>query len=122
MEAVRALKITGVNVTVPHKEAVIPILTASTGSSGTRGAVNTIVNRDGVLTGYNTDGPGFIDALAEAGYTLREKVVILGAGGAAQAVAAALIDQGAAEIMLINRTLQKAAALADFRSPGVTDN
>lgn len=118
VEAVRALKITGVNVTVPHKEAVIPYLDRLDRSAERCGAVNTIVNRDGVLTGYNTDGQGFIDALDEAGFTpAGKKVVILGAGGAARAVAAALIDQGAAEIMLINRTLQKAAALADFLGP-----
>ena len=60
--AIRALNIKGVNITVPHKEAVIPFLDQLDESARRCGAVNTIINNDGVLTGYNTDGVGFIDS------------------------------------------------------------
>src|SRR5690554_6332398 len=65
VEAIRDLNITGANVTVPHKERVIPYLDRLDHSGVRCGAVNTIVNQAGVLTGYNTDGQGFIDALCE---------------------------------------------------------
>lgn len=115
VEAIRALNICGVNVTVPHKETVIPYLDHLAESAVRCGAVNTIVNGAGVLTGYNTDGQGFIDALLETGFNpSAKKAVILGAGGAARAVAASLLDNGTREIVLINRTLAKAEKLAHF--------
>jgi shikimate dehydrogenase len=113
VSAIRALNITGVNVTVPHKEAVIPYLDTIDPSAVRCGAVNTIINHNGKLTGYNTDGDGFMDALKETGFNPRNiRVAILGAGGSARAIAAALLDAGAAHITLINRTPNKAVQLA----------
>ncbi|NLZ39175.1 MAG: shikimate dehydrogenase [Firmicutes bacterium] len=111
--AIRALNIKGVNITVPHKEAVIPFLDQLDESARRCGAVNTIINNDGVLTGYNTDGVGFIDSLREADFNpAGKKAVILGAGGAARAVGSALVDSGVKEILIINRTVAKAERLA----------
>lgn len=114
ISAVRALSFRGLNITVPHKEAVIPQLDLLDRSAKRCGAVNTIVNNNGTLTGYNTDGEGFIDSLRENDFDpYGKKVVILGAGGSARAVAAALQEHGAAQIVLVNRTTRKAEQIAE---------
>jgi shikimate dehydrogenase len=111
--AVRALQMVGVNVTVPHKEAILPLLDCLDDTAAACGAVNTVVNRDGTLTGYNTDTGGFLDALRlEASFDPQsKKAVVLGAGGAARAVVAALLEGNAAEIVVLNRTPERAQAL-----------
>ncbi|NLP36967.1 MAG: shikimate dehydrogenase [Firmicutes bacterium] len=114
VQAVRALQMIGINVTVPHKEAVVPYLDQLDDTALKCGAVNTIVNQDGKLVGYNTDGLGFLDSLLEAGfYPLDKDVVILGAGGSARAVAVSLLDAQVRSLTLINRTVEKAEKLAD---------
>jgi shikimate dehydrogenase len=83
----RAMSIRGVNITVPHKERVIPMLDRIDDEAAFIGAVNTIRNDNGVLTGFNTDGRGFMRSLREADIVVKDKrVLILGAGGAARAV------------------------------------
>ncbi|HEY6539829.1 MAG TPA: hypothetical protein VIZ18_02785, partial [Ktedonobacteraceae bacterium] len=88
----------GANATIPYKEDVVPMLDECDTLAGRIGAVNTIVNRNGKLTGYNTDVPGLIRALAEcpgSPFDARDKeTVILGTGGAARAAAVAMIDAG----------------------------
>jgi len=106
----------GVNVTVPHKQAVLAGLDTVTEQARRIGAVNTIViNENGKLRGSNTDGFGFLENLAAA-YpdfdAAAGPAVVLGAGGAARAVVAALLDAGAPEVRLLNRTPEKAAAIA----------
>ncbi|HET6514002.1 MAG TPA: shikimate dehydrogenase [Thermodesulfovibrionales bacterium] len=87
VRAIRALDLKGVNVTIPHKENVIGLLDAVHEEASFIGAVNTIENRDGRLTGYNTDGRGFMGSLSEAGITVEGKrVLIIGAGGACRAI------------------------------------
>jgi shikimate dehydrogenase len=87
VKAVRALNLAGVNVTMPHKENVIPLLDKVDADASFIGAVNTIVNTNGRLTGYNTDGKGFMQSLAEARISVNKKnVLILGAGGASRAI------------------------------------
>jgi shikimate dehydrogenase len=111
----------GANVTVPHKEAVIPLLDDLDEQAAPVGAVNTIVNRAGRLTGYNTDGPGFLRALAaEAGFDCRGRsVLILGAGGAARGIAFAVAASGAAEVAVLNRSAARAERLvADVARAG----
>jgi shikimate dehydrogenase len=104
----------GANVTVPHKQAVIELLDDLSGMARMMGAVNTIVARNGRLIGDNTDGVGFMTALQVSHADPRHAcVAILGAGGAARAVAFALAAAGAREITLINRTPRHAAELAD---------
>ncbi|HYD47475.1 MAG TPA: shikimate dehydrogenase [Terriglobales bacterium] len=109
----RALDLLGINVTVPHKERVLRLLDTISPAAQSTGAVNTIVNRDGVLHGENTDVLGFTRALAEAGVELRgRRALVLGAGGAARAVLSALQAGGAAAAVIANRTRPRASQLA----------
>ena len=102
----RGLNIRGLNVTIPHKVAVIPFLDGLDELAGKIGAVNTIVNEDGRLTGHNTDAGGFLRALAESGIEpAGKKVVVLGAGGAARAIAFTLAGNGASPVIM-NRKLE----------------
>ena len=112
----RAAGTLGINVTVPHKEAVIPFLDEVDDWASTAGAVNTIVNRDGRLTGHNTDGIGFLRALREgADFEPRgREVLVLGAGGSARGVVYALARAGAAQLFIANRTLERAERLASL--------
>ncbi len=87
VEAIRALNMAGVNVTVPHKENVIPFLDSVNEEASFIGAVNTIVNMKGKLSGYNTDGRGFMQSLTENQVQVDNKnILIAGAGGASRAV------------------------------------
>jgi shikimate dehydrogenase len=111
---IKALGLVGVNVTVPHKEAVIAHLDELSREARLIGAVNTIVHRDGRLKGYNTDGEGFYLGLEE-GLDWRaqgQKITILGAGGAARAIAVQGHLRGASQINIVNRTYARAEALA----------
>ena len=106
----------GINVTVPHKEAVIPHLDEVDDWATAAGAVNTIVNRDGHLTGHNTDGLGFLRALQDEGGFVPEgsRVLILGAGGAARGVVLALSRAKVSTLIIANRTLERAQRLAEL--------
>ncbi len=106
VEGMKALNIKGLNVTIPHKVTIIPFLDKLDRLAERIGAVNTIVNNDGILTGYNTDATGFLQALLEKGIELKGKnVVILGAGGASRAVSFALAEKGA-HLVILNRLLE----------------
>jgi len=116
VESLRALNVRGVNVTIPHKETVCSLLDDVDDAAKLIGAVNTIVNRQGRLVGYNTDGIGFIRSLkADLGFvcTSMTRVVLLGAGGAARAAVVALAQQGVAHICIVNRTQERAQELVD---------
>jgi len=103
----------GVNVTVPHKERVLDYLDEISPEAKAIGAVNTIVCAQGRLIGHNTDAPGFISGLDEAGISYRnKKALVLGAGGAARAVAYAL-KKGGAQVAVYNRTQSRAEALCN---------
>jgi len=113
IEGMRALNIRGLNITIPHKVAVIQFLDELDPLADKIGAVNTIVNDDGVLTGYNTDATGFLQALLERGIEPRGKsVVILGAGGASRAISFILAERGSS-LVILNRTWNKAKVCAD---------
>ena len=106
IEGMRALNMRGLNVTIPHKVAVIPFLDELDPLAEKIGAVNTIVNEDGVLTGYNTDATGFLQALMERGIEPKDKnIVILGAGGASRAISFVLAE-GDAHLVILNRELE----------------
>ena len=109
----RSPTVLGGNVTIPHKEAVLPLLDEVDPLAARIGAVNTIVNRDGRLYGYNTDAVGFMQGLQEDGgfEPAGRRVVIAGTGGAARAVVAALLEAGTRSITVINRTLSRANRL-----------
>jgi shikimate dehydrogenase len=103
IEGIRGQKMCGVNVTIPHKISVIPLLDAMDEAARQIGAVNTIVNNAGRLKGYNTDADGFVQALAKPGLPLSgKKVILLGAGGAARAIAFAVAKQ-CARLVIFNR-------------------
>lgn len=103
IDGARALNIRGLNVTIPHKVDVMPLLDELDPLAEKIGAVNTIVNDNGVLKGYNTDAGGFLQALLQGGSTPQgKKAVVLGAGGASRAICFALADNGA-EIVILNR-------------------
>ena len=109
-----ALNLLGLNVTVPYKSGVIPYLTDIDPLAENIGAVNTLVRTETGYKGYNTDMPGLYRAMCEDGVKVKgEKVLILGAGGVARAVAMLLLDKGAREAILLNRTVQKAQEVAD---------
>lgn len=106
IDGVKALNIRGLNITIPHKVAVIPLLDELELLAEKTGAVNTIVNDKGHLKGYNTDAAGFLKALLERGVEPRgKKVVVLGAGGASRAISFTLAN-GGAEIVILNRKLE----------------
>ncbi len=113
IEGLRSPDVLGINVTVPHKEAVIPLLDGVDEWATAAGAVNTIVNRSGSLSGRNTDGAGFLRALREAGnFEPRgRRALVLGAGGAARGVVLALAREGTAKITIANRTRDRAQRL-----------
>lgn len=113
VEGVRAFNLVGVNVTVPHKEAVLPLLDVVDEDARRVGSVNTIHNVNGVLHGYSTDGPGFLRSLEVLGEPARgRRALILGAGGSARAVAFALTGQGG-QVQIANRTEARARELAE---------
>lgn len=103
----------GFNVTMPHKEAILPLLDEVDATAASCGAVNTVCIREGRAIGHNTDGTGFLDSLAGQGfYPQGRTVLLLGAGGAAKAVGHALATAGAGRIIVCARRLERAAALA----------
>ena len=109
---VRALGIAGLNVTIPHKISIISLLDELDESANLVGAVNTVKNNRGKLIGFNTDGEGALRALEEKiGSVKGKEVVLLGAGGAARAIAFSLARAGA-RLTIANRTVPRAQALA----------
>ena len=103
----------GFNVTMPHKEVILPLLDEVDATAASCGAVNTVCIREGRAIGHNTDGTGFLDSLAGQGfYPQGRTVLLLGAGGAAKAVGHALAAAGAGRIIVCARRLEHAAALA----------
>ncbi|MGC9400428.1 MAG: shikimate dehydrogenase [Anaerolineae bacterium] len=125
-EAVRglvALGFRGANVTVPHKETVLPYLDALAPAAAALGAVNTLViDRSGDasadIRGHNTDVPGFLAALRSGDFEPQGKrAIVIGAGGAARAVVYALLSAGAQKVTVLNRTPSRAVALVDDLAP-----
>ena len=114
VRGVRALGIHGVNVTVPHKQAVMPFLDDVHAHARAIGAVNTIVREGDRLIGHNTDAPGLVRSLEEAGVALEGSVVtILGAGGAARAAVVGLAHAGAKAVHVVARRQEQARELVD---------
>lgn len=115
VRGIRALGIKGVNITIPHKQAIIRELDQVFGDSVQSGSVNTIINRNGKLLGTSTDGTGLIRSLREGGNFDPEgkRVLLLGAGGSAQAVIYSLIKAGIASLTVVNRDFKKVIALQE---------
>lgn len=119
---IRALGLKGINVTIPHKVAIMPLLDEIHPLAKRIGAVNTVVIEDGRLIGYNTDGMGYVRSLVdETGIQLDQQIVtMVGAGGAARAVAFTLAENGVKEIRIINRSRERAMILAESLQPIVS--
>lgn len=116
----RAMNFRGINLTIPHKVTVIPHLDSLSEAAELMGAVNVVVRRDGELHGENTDGKGFLKALVDDGGVdpSDARVTILGAGGAARAIAIELALAGVAQLTVVNRTAQRGRELADAVTAG----
>jgi len=113
LDGVRLLGFSGVNVTFPYKEAVIPLLDALAPGAAAIGTANTVVARDGRLTGHNTDATGFASAFkAVLGSPGEAPVVLIGAGGVGRAIGFALAELGARTLRIVDRESAKAHALA----------
>ena len=116
IKGIRAMKIHGFNVTMPHKLTIVPLIDRLDPLAIKIGAVNTIGNNEGKLTGYNTDAAGFTRALLDNGVDPRgKKVIVFGAGGVSRAICFALAEQKC-EIVIVNRTIDKARKLANIVS------
>ena len=115
----RSLGIAALSVTMPHKAAVAAAVDRCTADAAALGAVNCVVVGDGELVGHNTDGGGFLDGLAhDAGIDVAGRpVVVVGAGGAGRAVVRAVAGAGASEVVVVNRTMERAEAAAALAGP-----
>lgn len=112
--AMRVLNVRGFNVTMPNKKNVLPLLDEVSAEARMIGSVNTVLHENGRLIGYNTDGKGYVQSLIEKGvFVTGKKIVIAGAGGASRSVAIQLAVDGAAEVVILNRTLEKAAEICN---------
>lgn len=113
LEGAYALHITGLNVTIPHKQRVMAYLKEIDEDAGAIGAVNTLVRMEGGYKGYNTDASGLKRAMAEAGIKIRgQRCILIGAGGAAKAAAFVLAQEGAGAVFILNRDVKRARLLA----------
>ncbi len=121
--AIKSMGISGVNITIPHKESIIFFLDEISPEANITGAVNTVKNVDGKLIGYNTDVSGFLRAIKEdLGFHPKGlSATVVGAGGAARAVLTSLCMNEAYQVYVINRTLDKAKRLASEFKKGFKD-
>jgi shikimate dehydrogenase len=119
VRGMRALGFRGGNFTIPHKVAVIPLLDELSQAAELMGAVNCVLRLDGKLLGENTDGKGFVQSLREVMDPSGKRVVILGAGGAARAIAVELGLSGAAHFTIVNRSPERGNDLVTLLNDGV---
>lgn len=118
-----AMKLRGFNVTMPHKRAMVPLVDELDEGARISGAVNTVVIEGSMLHGYNTDGGGMVTACSKAGIELSgRRALILGAGGAAAAIAIAFGGAGIGELCIVNRNMERAEELRDrLREAGLEE-
>ena len=114
IDGFKALNIVGINVTIPHKQGVIPLIDELSREAELIGAVNTLVFKEDKIEGHNTDARGFIATMKEEGVDAPKgkSVVVLGAGGSARAVVVSLALEGVKKISIANRTTSRAIQLA----------
>jgi len=115
IKGIKAMNMRGVNITIPHKENAIKYLDEIDEHAAEIGAVNTVVNKNGLLVGYNTDGPGYLLSLRKYTGFIPEgkRILIFGAGGASRAVVYAILAARPASLLIANRTIERAVALKD---------
>lgn len=111
----RAINVRGLNLTIPYKEKVLPYLDRLDSLAARIGAVNTIVNDNGIFAGYNTDITGLARMIRDDGnFSIKDKkVLLIGAGGAARAAGISVLSEGAAKLYILNRTIDKGSKLVE---------
>ena len=115
IESLKSIKISGFNVTIPHKIDIMKFLDDMDEGSKLIGASNTVTNQNGVLTGYNTDMQGFLDPIIQRELDIKNSNILLyGAGGAARAIIVAFAKQNAKKITIVNRTIEKGKELEEL--------
>ena len=115
IESLKKIKIAGFNVTIPHKIEMMKYLDDVDANCKKIGAVNTVLNDDGILRGFNTDMDGFLEPIKRKSIEIKNsKILMLGAGGAARAIIAGFQKENAEEITIVNRTKSKGDVLAEF--------
>lgn len=115
LESLKKIKISGFNVTIPHKIEIMKYLDKVDEDCSIIGASNTVSNNDNELKGYNTDMDGFLEPIKRRNISINEsKVLLFGAGGAARAIVAGFAKEGANSITIVNRTKEKATELTQF--------
>lgn len=117
VESLKQIKISGFNVTIPHKIEMMKFLDDASSECKTIGATNTVTNENGKLVGYNTDMDGFLEPIKKKNIGISgQNVLLLGAGGAARAIIAGFAKEKATKTIIANRTMQRAQDLAKFAS------
>ena len=115
IEGLKKIRITGFNVTIPHKIEMMKYLDKMDESCSIIGAVNTVVNNEGVFKGYNTDMDGFLEPLKKREISIQDKkILLIGAGGAARAIVAGIAKEKAKSLDITNRTIENANKLSEF--------
>ena len=115
VEGLKKIKISGFNVTIPHKVEMMKYLDKMDESCSIIGAVNTVVNNEGVLKGYNTDMDGFLEPLKKRNISIQDKkILLIGAGGAARAIIAGMSKEKAERVDIANGTTKNAEKLSEF--------
>tara|TARA_Y100000590_G_scaffold393544_1_gene471927 strand:+ start:1016 stop:1837 length:822 start_codon:yes stop_codon:yes gene_type:complete len=115
IEALKKIKISGFNVTIPHKLDMMKYLDNVDETCQKIGAVNTVLNDDGILRGFNTDMDGFLDPIKRKEIQIKDsKILLLGAGGASRAIVVGFQKENAKEITIVNRTEDKGESLVEF--------
>ena len=115
IESLKKIKISGFNVTIPHKIEMMKYLDNVDDNCKKIGAVNTVLNDDGILRGFNTDMDGFLEPIKRKEISIKKsRVLLLGAGGASRAIVAGFQKEGADEIVIVNRTKENGEKLAEF--------
>ena len=115
IQGLKKIKISGFNVTIPHKIEMMKYLDTMDESCSIIGAVNTVVNNEGILKGYNTDMDGFLEPLKKRNISIQNKnILLIGAGGAARAIVAAMAKEKASNVDIVNRTISNANNLSEF--------
>ena len=115
IESLKKIKIAGFNVTIPHKIEMMKYLDNVDDNCKKIGAVNTVLNDDGILRGFNTDMDGFLEPIKRKEIGMKNsKILLIGAGGAARAIVTGFQKENAKEITIVNRTKEKGDELAEF--------
>ena len=115
IDSLKKIKISGFNVTIPHKINMLEFLDEMDENCRIIGATNTVIKEDGYLKGYNTDMDGFLEPIKNRNITIKDSnVLLLGSGGAARAIIAGMAKEKAKEVTIINRTKEHATELKEF--------